>query len=145
MAYEGPIVCDVCGKPFKFLRIIRIVARPEFTRIILQGQCHNEKAHKCIPHLVRISARVENMLSHNKEADEWNQIPEAAMFMEYEYYKEVAEALHSEATTLCPKGECDECCSKVKVSGDPFHVSPSFIIQAPVVSVEVNQIRKGVI
>jgi len=142
MAYEGPIVCDVCGKPFKFLRTIRIVALPESTRIILQGQCHNEKAHECIPHLVRISTRVENLLSHNKEADGWNQIAEAATLREYEYYKEVAEGLHCEATHPCPEGGCDECCSKVKVN-EPFHVSPGFKIQAPVVSIETKQIRRG--
>ncbi len=87
MSYsKGPMVCDICGRPFEHIHIIRVVALEGFTRIIWQGQCHNEKAHEVIPHIVRIHTRVENILSHNKDADGWDRITEAATLREYDYY-----------------------------------------------------------
>ncbi len=111
MSYsKGPMVCDICGQPFKFIRIIRVVALEDFTRIIWQGQCHNEEAHEVIPHLVRIHTRVENILSHNKDADGWDQIAEAATLREYDYYGRDLEFRRclSVPASECT-GECKAC------------------------------------
>ncbi|MCU0637745.1 MAG: hypothetical protein MUE87_03905 [Methanothrix sp.] len=60
-----------------------------FPRVIFQAQCHNEHAHEIIPHLVQISVRVENLLSHDAEGQEWKQIPEAAVVREYDYSEDM--------------------------------------------------------
>jgi hypothetical protein len=86
---EGPFRCDICGHGFKYLRPIRVVIKEGFTRVIFQAQCHNEHAHEIIPHLVQISVRIENLLSHDAEGQEWKQIPEAAVVREFDYSEDM--------------------------------------------------------
>ena len=85
---EGPFFCDICGHGFRYIHIIRVVPNENFTRIILQLHCHNEKAHEVIPHLVRISARIENIIAHDLDGQGWTQIPEAAVLKDFDYYEE---------------------------------------------------------
>jgi len=66
-----------------------VVAKEGFTRIIFHGQCHNEEAHQVIPHLIQISVRVENLLSHDADGRGWKEIPEAAVLSEFDYYEDM--------------------------------------------------------